>query len=432
MSQKIRVAYDISVLAEHFDRLNGKFDNKSGIYRVYEEVMLELSRRDDVDLTAVGLCGDDILLNSLRAWLYVKNYKARRSYRFENGFKSRLGLTKLYRHFLGTHRLRQSRTHRMARRLVDSIKFRFDRIEPYFRPSEYDVFHSPFHRLPAAELTGGTPRLLTIYDLIPINGREFVPPESTVSFQQILDSIDHERDWITCISEFTRKEFCEHTGMSPARVFVTPLAASDRLRPVTDEGRLAEVRRLYGIPEGDYILSIASIESRRNLAHVIRCFFALLNANPSLDVHLVLAGRKGYMHEEILSVAEASPQFRSRVIFTDYVAEDDLAAIYSGAMFFVYASRYEGFGLPPLEAMQCGVPVITSNSTSIPEVVGDAGIMVDPSDADALTHAMLSLLTSSELRQELRCKGLKRAESFSWAKCAADTAAVYHKIVDSR
>jgi glycosyltransferase involved in cell wall biosynthesis len=138
------------------------------------------------------------------------------------------------------------------------------------------------------------------------------------------------------------------------------------------------------------------------------------------------------MHDQILSVAESAPEFRSRVIFTGYIAEDDLSAVYSGAKAFVYASRYEGFGLPPLEAMQCGIPVITSNTTSLPEVVGDAGIMVDPDDVEALSQAMLDVLTDSALRQELVAKGLRRARSFSWAKCADDTVEIYRKIIDSR
>ncbi len=442
MSEKIRVAYDISVLAEYFDRLNGKFDNKSGIYRVYEEVMSKINQRDDVELTAVGLCGDDILLNSVRALLYVENYKDRQPYHFDNSFRSRLGLTKLYEYFFSSYHSPEFRALppssfrsvyvRSVKRLLESVRYRLDRIDPFFKSGDYDVFHSPHRRLPPVTLTRETPRLLTIYDLIPINGREFVPPESTVSFQQILDSIDMDRDWVTCISEFTRQEFCEHTGMLLERTFVTPLAASDRLAPVADEARIAAVRRSYSIPEGDYILSIASIEARRNLPHVIRCFFGLLAEHPTLDVNLVLAGSKGFMHDEILSVAESAPEFRSRVIFTGYIADDDLSAVYSGAKAFVYASRYEGFGLPPLEAMQCGIPVITSNTTSLPEVVGDAGIMVDPDDVEALSQAMLDVLTSSALRQELIAKGLQRARSFSWAKCADDTVEIYRKIIDSR
>ena len=437
---KVRVAYDVSVLAQFFNYS----DSKSGIYRVYEEIMYELSRRDDIELTAVGLCGEDVLLNAIKSYLHIEDVKDRVRYNFNDSFKCDRGLTGFYQKIFSTYLskeftkvpklgLRSFYIRGLARILYSlQVNNRLITVSRTFKPENFDVFHSPHFKLPPEDLLGGIPRVLTIYDLIPIHGTGFVPQVSTDSFHKILDSINIERDWIIVISEFTKHEFCEYTGMSPDRVFVIPLAASNHLHRVDDPNLIAGVRERYGIPNGDYVLSVSSLEPRRNLSHVIHCFFRLLTEHPNLDVNLVLTGRKGYLDNEIFSKAESTPALRNRIIFTDYVPDEDLSALYSGAKAFVYASLYEGFGLPPLEAMQCGVPVITSNSSALPEVVGDAGIMVEPRDADALCQALLDLLSQEDLRNRLSTKGRERAKNFSWEKAAAATAAVYKIAIENR
>jgi glycosyltransferase involved in cell wall biosynthesis len=143
------------------------------------------------------------------------------------------------------------------------------------------------------------------------------------------------------------------------------------------------------------------------------------------DLSLVLVGTKGWNYEKIFEEILAKPEIRDRIIVTGYADDEDLAAIYSGASVFVYPSFYEGFGLPPLEAMQCGVPVITSNTSSLPEVVGDAGIMVTPADADALCQAMLKICSDQALHQSLSVKALQRAQQFSWNACLEKTIGAY-------
>jgi glycosyltransferase involved in cell wall biosynthesis len=160
----------------------------------------------------------------------------------------------------------------------------------------------------------------------------------------------------------------------------------------------------------------------------MHCFFRLLSEHPNLDVNLVLAGSRRFIAGEMF---EPYQQFNSRIIYTGYIADEDLSALYSGATAFIFPSLYEGFGLPPLEAMSCGTPVISSNRTSLPEVVGDAGIMVDPKDEDELCQAMLNLLKDNNLVQELREKGFERSKNFSWTKCTADTVDVYKSVLRS-
>jgi glycosyltransferase involved in cell wall biosynthesis len=144
---------------------------------------------------------------------------------------------------------------------------------------------------------------------------------------------------------------------------------------------------------------------------------------------MVLVGTKGWMFDKIFNELDASADIRDRIIITGFVHDSDLAAIYSDAAMFVYPSFYEGFGLPPLEAMKCGVPVISSNTSSLPEVVGDAGIMVAPTDLTALTQAMLSVYNDNALQQQMRAKSLERAAKFSWERCAHETVTAYKRSI---
>jgi glycosyltransferase involved in cell wall biosynthesis len=143
-------------------------------------------------------------------------------------------------------------------------------------------------------------------------------------------------------------------------------------------------------------------------------------------------GVSGWKNNDIFKTAQETPILKNRIIFTGYIPDEDLSAIYSGATAFIYPSLYEGFGLPPLEAMQCGTPVITSNTSSLPEVVGDAGIMINPTDEDALCQAILTIIQDSQLRKTLSEKGRERAQQFSWAKCAEETVKVYQIAANCR
>ena len=192
---------------------------------------------------------------------------------------------------------------------------------------------------------------------------------------------------------------------------------------------LEQVRKKFGIPNGPYILSLSTLEPRKNIAQTIRCFVRLLEQEKIDDLSLVLVGSKGWDYDSIFEEIAASPKIRDRIIVTGYAADEDLAPLYSGATMFVYPSFYEGFGLPPLEAMQCGVPVITSNTSSLPEVVGEAGIMVDPHDADELSQAMLKIYNSTDARQRMSLESLEQAQKFSWKRCAEQTIDTYKAAV---
>ncbi len=229
-----------------------------------------------------------------------------------------------------------------------------------------------------------------------------------------------------CISHATRDDLCnELPWLNPQRVFVTHLAADKVFRPVREPDALKAVRRKYGIPEGRYLLTLGSLQPRKGMEHAIKAFRELAAASPSFDLNLVIAGPRGWKDNAIIAAATADPTLAGRVRLTGRVEEEDLSALYSGAAAFVFASLYEGFGLPVLEAMQCGTPVISANTTSLPEVVGAAGLLVAPRDLDALCGAILEIANSDTRASELSRAAIARAREFSWARCAEETIAGY-------
>jgi glycosyltransferase involved in cell wall biosynthesis len=184
------------------------------------------------------------------------------------------------------------------------------------------------------------------------------------------------------------------------------------------------VKARYVNPAGEYLLSICTLEPRKNLVHLLRCFHRLLQEKPAA-LRLVLVGPTGWKTDPVFALLQEHPDLRARVVLAGYVPDADLAALYSGARGFVYPSLYEGFGLPVLEAMQCGTPVITSDSSSLPEVVGDTSLLVPPTDADALSDALLRLVTDDGLVADLGRRGLERSALFSWDRTAEETVRAY-------
>lgn len=289
-----------------------------------------------------------------------------------------------------------------------------------------DIYHSPFHPFPEQiKKLNHLKKVLTVYDLIPLLYPQLFRFNENELIGRVIESID-ENVWVTCISHATKNDLCNYLpSLDPSRVFVTHLAASSLFYPCYDLAKIGAVKAKFGIPNGPYLLSLSTLEPRKNVTQTIKCFSRLVEDEAMKDLSLVLVGTKGWNFDPIFNAIEANPKIRDRIVVTGYVADEYLAPLYSGAMMFVYPSFYEGFGLPPLEAMQCGVPVITSNTSSLPEVVGEAGIMVDPEDGDALCQAMLTIYNSTEVRQKMSDDSLERASKFSWKKCAEQTIDAY-------
>jgi glycosyltransferase involved in cell wall biosynthesis len=233
---------------------------------------------------------------------------------------------------------------------------------------------------------------------------------------------------VLALSEHARNDIISTYQVAPELVTTIPIAAPIHFGPVTNENELQRVRHTYGI-NGDYILSVSSIQPRKNLARLLSAYGRLLRTRPTASLpRLVLVGKPAWLYHETL---KAIDELGSAVIVTGYVPETDLPALYSGALCFVYPSFFEGFGLPPLEAMKCGTPVITGDRTSLPEVVGDAGVLVDPFDIDAIASAIATMVDDSSFRSRLRNKSLNRARMFDWRETARRTLEVYKQAADN-
>ena len=290
-----------------------------------------------------------------------------------------------------------------------------------------DLLHVQFTAPPFAP----SPVVATIHDL----AFEHLPETfNRRSYMQLRLTVRHTTKraaHLIAPSEFTRDDIIKTYRIAPEKITVTPEAAAPRFSPASAE-EILRVRNLYGI-EGEYILAVGSIQPRKNLPRLIRAYSRLFRERTGVNLpKLVLVGRRAWLYHETLSAAREAfgeAEIEKHLIFTDYLPETDLPALYSGALSFVYPSIFEGFGLPPLEAMQCGAPVIVGNRSSLPEVVGDAGLLVDPFDETAIFHSLAKMIDDEDLRKHLRAKGLDRARQFSWLETARLTLEAYNKAV---
>ena len=231
---------------------------------------------------------------------------------------------------------------------------------------------------------------------------------------------------ILTLSEFSRRDIIETYGIDPERVSVTPPAAPPSFAPVTNDTELQRIRTTYGI-QRDYILALGSIQPRKNLVRLINAYASLGRAERGKQLpQLVLAGKRGWLEAETMRAAEQSDA-RKDILFIGYVPDADLASLYSGALCFAYPSYFEGFGLPVLEAMQCGTAVIAGNRTSLPEAAGDAAILVDPFDEAAIANGLNRVIEDPAYRAELRVKGFERSAAFSWKTTAQLTLQAYER-----
>ncbi|WP_017296818.1 glycosyltransferase family 4 protein [Nodosilinea nodulosa] len=432
LSAEIDVAFDCSLLGMGY--VNPKA--RTGIFRAVQQTLLSLLEQSVLRLHLTGLNNEPSLWNQASAKLYLQEQQVdldRAELALDSAWDSYLKYPILAQKAL----LEKFRLFEVFRKAVVAVQLPVDRAASFSdrhlsNLEGYQVYHSPYFPLPAKLKESKIPRILTMYDLTPILYPNLCSKRTLQQFCRILESIDIDRDWIVCISEATKQDFCDYTGMNPSRVFTAPLAASGRFRPISASEETHKTLRYYGLADSPYLLSLATLEPRKNLEFLVRCFLNLIQENPSTDLKLVLVGVSGWKNEGIFREVQTCSDLADRVIFTGFLPDRDLSTIYSGALAFAYPSLYEGFGLPPLEAMQCGTPVITSNKSSLPEVVGDAGIMVNPADEDAMCQAILDLVSSSTLRRSLSQKGLARAKQFSWTRCARETVKVYETAISSQ
>ena len=283
--------------------------------------------------------------------------------------------------------------------------------------SNPDVLHYPNFNMP---LCNPKPSVVTIHDLI-----YYLVPQSCSQLRRwyarlFFPLVARGAMRIITGSEHTKGDIVNHLGVEPSKVTVIHHGVSPAYKPVTDEGVIRQVKGRYGI-DGDYILYVGTHHPRKNLKRLIEAFARLKIKGMRLVITGAVEGRRQDIYDtpQRLGVTQ-------RVVFTGPVHEDDLAAVYSGAAIFCIPSLYEGFGLTPLEAMACATPVVSSNLTSLPEVVGDAALTFNPYDVEAMADCMDRLICDSALRSVLSARGLARAGQFKWERTAERTIAVYN------
>lgn len=277
-----------------------------------------------------------------------------------------------------------------------------------------DLLHSPYFYKPYLL---PCPSVVTIYDLIPLVCPVPGSPGQRLVFRLMVGLALRTARAVIAISNATRADLIRYFNVRPERVHVTYLAADASFYP-RPPAEVAAVRARYGLPDR-YILYVGTNKPHKNLPHLVAAYAKIGEAPP-----LVLAGREDPRYPEARRQTEAL-ELGGRVVFPGDIAGADLPALYSGASLFVFPSLYEGFGLPPLEAMACGAPVVCSNRASLPEIVGDAALTFDPYDVDAIAGALRRALDDPDLCADLRARGLARAAQFSWERTAQETLRIY-------
>ena len=273
-----------------------------------------------------------------------------------------------------------------------------------------DVLHCPS---PLAPPRAGVPVVVTVNDVMTFDRPEWFTRANVVQQRLVLRAVLRNAARVIVPSRFSAERVADVSGVPGERIAVIPYGVDGRFSPGEPD---ADALGRLGV-ERPYVLTVGALQPRKNVEGVITAFERLSTAH-----RLVVAGGRGWHDEALVRRVRA---LGDRAVLTGHVGDEELVALYRGADAFVFPSRYEGFGFPPLEAMACGTPVVASDRTSVPEVVGDAGVTVSPDDPAAIGAALARLLEDPAERERLRASGLERARGFSWRTCAEETVAVY-------
>jgi glycosyltransferase involved in cell wall biosynthesis len=289
----------------------------------------------------------------------------------------------------------------------------------HLRRTRVELFHGTNYEVP---LWGGAARVVTVHDLSLFLHPETHEERRVRRARRRLPLMARAADALITPTESVRREVCEHLKVEPSKVFAVSEAARECFAPMKFE-ETEEVRRRLGVGP-DFLLAVGTIEPRKNLRVALRAFEEVLRARPEGELQLVVAGGRGWKAEPLLEELERS-RARGRVLLTGYVSDEELRALYSSCRAFLYLSLYEGFGLPPLEAMSCGAPVVAGRTSAIAEVTNGAARLVSPNSSEEAAAALLELLEVEGARHALVEAGLRRASDFSWQRAARETLEVY-------
>jgi glycosyltransferase involved in cell wall biosynthesis len=316
---------------------------------------------------------------------------------------------------------------RLARRnaSIENLMWEQFTLTSAARKDGVDLLHVPYFAPP---FFPRTPSVITIHDIIPLRLPQYRTDLKMKAYLQLITRATRKATLIITVSQHAKQDMIDALKLPAERIRVIYEAAGDEYHPISDPTVLSKVHTYYGL-RGRYILYLGGLDRRKNVPQLVRAFAQIYHQLGDPNLQLLIAGnpdkKSGSLFPDPRPVA-ADLGITGQIIYR-FIEEEDKPAIYSGASLFVFPSLYEGFGLTPLEAMSCGTPVICSNRTSLPEVVGDAAISFDPENLREMVQAMHSVLTNNELQADLRARSLKRAAQFNWQKTAIETIDVYQE-----
>lgn len=405
---KIKVIFDFEVIGKDYKI------NQTGIFRVAYELLKQLMLRNEIEVMASVFNFNNDKEITAKIGRFTEDHQMN----FEQ--VNRISRVK----FLP---FRKEKLFRLLYRKLGISNYKISFTKAIAEAQIYHSLYFPLH--PSIQKYNHLRKIITVHDLIPILFPEY--NDNTKLLKDAIKSIG-KQNYAVCVSENTRRDLLKYAPeLDPEKVFVALLAASPEIFYVCRDGeKFKEIQNKYALPNR-YVLSLSTLEPRKNIQHVIKCFVKTITENNIDDLSLVLVGSKGWDYGKIFEEYEKHPHLKDKIIITGRISDEDLAAVYSNAEAFLYMSLYEGFGLPPLEAMQCGTPTVVSNVSSLPEVVGNAGFLVDPQDDKALVAQMLELYNNPALREEYSKRGLEQARKFSWEITADQHLEIYKKILSS-
>ena len=309
---------------------------------------------------------------------------------------------------------------RYANILWHRVGLPFPKVEWFTGP--LDVFHSPNFVLPPVKAH----TVLTVHDLSFLRAPECAEPSLRAYLSRVVPKAVARADRVLADSHNTKADVIGLLGAPEEKVDVVPAGVDDRFHPIADKRQLEVVRRKYNLDERPFILSLGTLEPRKNFSGLMEGY-ALLRHESKWPHRLVIAGGRGWLYEGIFDTARRL-ELGDDLHFAGFIADEDLPALYNLADLFAFPTLYEGFGLPALEAMACGTPVVTAGNSCMPELVGDAALLVDARDMKELAEAMDRILTDNALRESLVSRGLARARLFSWQQAAQKLLEAYDRL----
>jgi len=415
LNPSLRVALDVTPLGR------GRFypRGRTGLFRVAAELSLALSEAlgERLQLVAVECRGE--AEESLHEAGFVRARVLRSG--FDRALFPLIRKLTVPADFQPSRGLSERRR-KIFRTLVNGIEWMGGAPQSVRR--SVDLCHSVF--LPISQLRmGEVPSVVTVHDLLPLVEPQFFGESDRINLRRVVEDIKRGA-YAHCVSQATERALLKFAPETAARTFVAPLAANPRRFYPATEDMISQFRLALGLGKSPYFLTVGTLDPRKNLQTVLAAFAEVAQHQP--DARLVLVGAKARGHDPLTPVIERH-RIGDKCLLTGFLPDEMLRAAYHGALAFLFPSHGEGFGLPILEAMSCKGVVIASNNTSIPEVVGSAGVLLPATDVAAWAQAMTSLAVDSETRLSLAERGYRRAQTFSWTRTAETLVSRYQEVI---